>query len=584
MSKKTCLTDTHVTSVDVKSRWYEHDPFVFPAQVEQVFYVNDTKLGGNWRVGERFHHRGIWNVPEMDGLPDDALNNVFQQNETTEVIPIVNGNGMQVEGGGNQGVLCRDDIEGEIIPNTMVSQSHSQTQVEGVVDAFILMAPAKKMRRLPPPKRALLEPYSSSTDTCTPYPEGLAADGFEPIGPSLSQINVLSGSETIAPTPSQTNAPHGFEICEATLSETQAPSPQSQTSGAGASSSRRVRGPTVGKATATRVSNNNGNKLHIPITETFNAFEGVLATPGANEIGIQIRRMCPIQGVKSWTVADPATKGAVVQAVRGNLVQTSTILEYDMGGEGDLFNAPEPIIEDPTVGLDPMTAAISMISCGEDIISSQTLKAADIESIQNDQLLSEVFYECKKDILAKEAIETPLSDVLDIKIPVVGTNENLIAEDKLFLEGSFQKSGSSGCLSSMEWIPIRPNFLDFPGMDLGMRRAFSDSDIKSLGHLGDFILLTLGNGNVSLIHSPLGLPQSINNCTTEDRKQKLSRYRNKKTKRNFGRKIKICLLQVGCAWEPSVAAQIFGPSLERGVCRSSESCVAPGSGPESCSF
>ena len=30
------------------------------------------------------------------------------------------------------------------------------------------------------------------------------------------------------------------------------------------------------------------------------------------------------------------------------------------------------------------------------------------------------------------------------------------------------------------------------------------------------------------------------------------------------------LLQVGCAWEPSVAAQIFGPSLERGVCRSSE--------------
>ncbi|CAL5357836.1 unnamed protein product [Camellia sinensis] len=42
--------------------------------------------------------------------------------------------------------------------------------------------------------------------------------------------------------------------------------------------------------------------------------------------------------------------------------------------------------------------------------------------------------------------------------------------------------------------------------------------------------------------------------------------------------------RVGCAWEPSVAAQIFGPSLERGVCRSSESCVAPGSGPESCSF
>ncbi|KAF5934507.1 hypothetical protein HYC85_030678 [Camellia sinensis] len=57
------------------------------------------------------------------------------------------------------------------------------------------------------------------------------------------------------------------------------------------------------------------------------------------------------------------------------------------------------------------------------------------------------------------------------------------------------------------------------------------------------------------------------------------------------------LLQVGCVWEPCVAAQNFGPSLERGVGRSSESgfvsggssqsgslerAVAPGSGPESC--
>ncbi|CAL5332472.1 unnamed protein product [Camellia sinensis] len=56
--------------------------------------------------------------------------------------------------------------------------------------------------------------------------------------------------------------------------------------------------------------------MYIPITETFNAFEGVLATPGSNEIGLQIRRMCLIQGVNSWIVADPATKAAVVQAVQ----------------------------------------------------------------------------------------------------------------------------------------------------------------------------------------------------------------------------------------------------------------------------
>ncbi|XAR71635.1 hypothetical protein NMG60_11018003 [Bertholletia excelsa] len=216
-----------------------------------------------------------------------------------------------------------------------------------------------------------------------------------------------------------------------------------------------------------------------------------------------------------------------------SLVQTSTISEYDLGGEGDLFKAPEPIIEEPPVSLDPMTAAISMISCVEDVISPQTLEVSDIESIQNDQLLSEVFYECKKDILAKEAIETQFSDVTDIKIPAIRTEENSIVDIKPIPEGSCQKSVSFGSLSTVERVnetPIRPNFLDF-GMDLsavyGMRRAFSEGDIE-----------TLGNGIVSLIHSPLGNPQIISNCTSEDRREKLSRYRNKKTKRNFGRKIK----------------------------------------------
>ncbi|XWS50367.1 hypothetical protein CRYUN_Cryun12cG0081900 [Craigia yunnanensis] len=217
-----------------------------------------------------------------------------------------------------------------------------------------------------------------------------------------------------------------------------------------------------------------------------------------------------------------------------NLVQASTISEYDMGGEGDLFKAPEPIIEEPIVSLDPMTAAISLISCGEDVITSQGLKAADIESIQNEQLL-EVLYECEKDLMAQAAIETSLSGVLDIKIPVVRTCENQNQENKVLCDVPFQKSVSSGCLSSTEWMQeaaIKPNFLDFPGMDFGsvygMRRAFSDGDIK-----------TLGNANMSVLDSPLERPLIVSSCSTEDRREKLSRYRNKRTKRNFGRKIKV---------------------------------------------
>lgn len=222
-------------------------------------------------------------------------------------------------------------------------------------------------------------------------------------------------------------------------------------------------------------------------------------------------------------------------ASMSHLAQMSTIMEYDLGAEGDLFKAPEPIIEEPVMGLDPMTAAMSMIPCGEDVISPQGLKVSDIESIQSEQLLSEVFYECKKDLLAKTVIESPLSEVLDIKIPVARMGETQAAEEKALYEGLFQKSVSSECLSSMEWVngtAMRPNFLDFPGMDFGaaygMRRAFSDGDIK-----------TLGNGHMSLIRTPLDHPVVVSNYTpTEDRQKKLSRYRNKRTKRNFGRKIK----------------------------------------------
>ncbi|XP_015067590.1 zinc finger protein CONSTANS-LIKE 6 isoform X1 [Solanum pennellii] len=214
-----------------------------------------------------------------------------------------------------------------------------------------------------------------------------------------------------------------------------------------------------------------------------------------------------------------------------NASMGSTISEYDLGGEGDLFKAPQPILEQPLMGLDPMTSAISMISCSEDAISPQGLKVSDLEtSFENEQLLSEVFYECKKDLFEKDA----LSEVLDMKIPIVKADGSLTADENLVSEGSFQKSISSGCLSSMEWIhgaPMRPNFIDFGGMDFGavygMRRSFSEGDIKSLG-----------NGNINVIHSPRGQPQISGTSTSDVRKEQLSRYRNKKNKRNFGRKIK----------------------------------------------
>lgn len=158
-----------------------------------------------------------------------------------------------------------------------------------------------------------------------------------------------------------------------------------------------------------------------------------------------------------------------------------------MVGEGDLFEAPQPqpYIDETFIGLDPVMAAISMISCADEVISPEGLKVADFQSLQNDQLLNEVYYECEKDLLEKAALERPLPEDLNIEIPVLNPDENQISENKPFLEASIQKSTSLECLSSMDLMQgptIKPSFIDFSDMDFssvyGMRRAFSEGDIK----------------------------------------------------------------------------------------------------------
>ncbi|CAH9059073.1 unnamed protein product [Cuscuta epithymum] len=215
----------------------------------------------------------------------------------------------------------------------------------------------------------------------------------------------------------------------------------------------------------------------------------------------------------------------------------STISEYDLGGDIDLdlFNAPETLIQEPLFDLDPMTAAISMISCTDDAMSHE-LKLLDIESsFDSEPFFNDAFYGCKEALLEKESIDTPFSEVSDAGIHIAANNdEKLTGEERLTSKDLFQKSGSSESLCSMEWIqcggPMKPKFLNFPGLDFnavyGMRRSFSEGDIKTLGN--------------SLIHSPLGgqQHQMITTSISEARKEKLSRYRNKRNKRNFGRKIK----------------------------------------------
>lgn len=129
-----------------------------------------------------------------------------------------------------------------------------------------------------------------------------------------------------------------------------------------------------------------------------------------------------------------------------------------------------------------MTAAISLISCADDVISPHNIEVSDIE---NGQILSEVFYECKKDLLVKDGIEAPLSQVLE---DVTKTVEKRASEEHLDSQGSLQKTASAESLNTMvDWIQgdtssLRQSIFNFPWKDFdaayGMKRSLSEGDIK----------------------------------------------------------------------------------------------------------
>ncbi|KAL7174227.1 hypothetical protein ACSBR2_033477 [Camellia fascicularis] len=90
---------------------------------------------------------------------------------------------------------------------------------------------------------------------------------------------------------------------------------ETQAHGVGKSNSNRVRDPTVGKRVQKRLAKKKGEKLHVYVNRTLNALTGGNTTPATNELGLQIRRLCPLKGVKSWKKIDQSIKDAVVQAV-----------------------------------------------------------------------------------------------------------------------------------------------------------------------------------------------------------------------------------------------------------------------------
>ncbi|KAH7846070.1 hypothetical protein Vadar_009431 [Vaccinium darrowii] len=115
--KSRIYTDEHVTSIDITRLWFKEDPFVLPHNVRQVFYINDTSKGKNWRVVEPVRHRGVWDVLKQDQSPHDP----FQQEETVDGGVPISVEDFEVQ-------YNRDNVNLETIPNDDFMAVHVDDQ------------------------------------------------------------------------------------------------------------------------------------------------------------------------------------------------------------------------------------------------------------------------------------------------------------------------------------------------------------------------------------------------------------------------------------------------------------------------
>lgn len=124
--------DGKFTSVNVNRFWYENDPFVLACQAKQVFYLNDTILGNNWQIVQKFNHRHVYDVKEFE---DELVDIAESQNCTNKVYQEIDSNDIDVitDIVANEiPPLHRDDVDPNIVDGNVV-----QNMMEEHVDAFL---------------------------------------------------------------------------------------------------------------------------------------------------------------------------------------------------------------------------------------------------------------------------------------------------------------------------------------------------------------------------------------------------------------------------------------------------------------
>ncbi|WCJ24552.1 hypothetical protein M5689_006503 [Euphorbia peplus] len=121
--KQRIQQDGNIVSVNVTRNWYENDSYVLANQASQVFYVNDPKLGRDWRVVLPFQHRHIYDVDEIHDEEMNINNIEAADDEVYQESEIVDGFDVVID---EIPSLNRQDVDHEVIVVSSFSSIHEE--------------------------------------------------------------------------------------------------------------------------------------------------------------------------------------------------------------------------------------------------------------------------------------------------------------------------------------------------------------------------------------------------------------------------------------------------------------------------
>ncbi|KAK6915146.1 protein of unknown function DUF4216 [Dillenia turbinata] len=76
--------ESEITSINVSRKWYSNQPYMLAQQVQQVFYVEDIKLGKNWYVVEKANPRISYDILQAE--QQELVEEVYEEEEPEFVL------------------------------------------------------------------------------------------------------------------------------------------------------------------------------------------------------------------------------------------------------------------------------------------------------------------------------------------------------------------------------------------------------------------------------------------------------------------------------------------------------------------